>query len=216
MNSPDDIRIERTSFLTPLRVLLTFTVVISAYDTGQAVLSFIELAKQPGMDTMLVLIWLLSAPMSFICTVCLFLSIKKLREGKSASMTLTVGIGAMVLSSVAALISQANVLNGKALSILVLCGIVLVCYVIIFLYYQKIGTKPLTIFAGVMGVLCGGYYLLNGIILVKDQPEQILGYLFSSYLTAFLVAICVLIYTLTVGIGPVIEEVEEDDRDFVD
>ena len=65
MNSPDDIRIERTSLLTPLRMLLTFTVVISAYDTGQAVLSFIELAKQPGMDTMLVLIWLLSAPMSF-------------------------------------------------------------------------------------------------------------------------------------------------------
>ena len=137
MNSPDDIRIERTSLLTPLRMLLTFTVVISAYDTGQAVLSFIELAKQPGMDTMLVLIWLLSAPMSFICAVCLFLSIKKLREGKSASMTLTVGIGAMVLSSVAALISQANVLNGKALSSLVLCGIVLVCYVIVFLYYQK-------------------------------------------------------------------------------
>ena len=216
MNSPDDIRIERMSLLTPLRMLLTFTVVISAYDTGQAVLSFIELAKQPGMDTMLVLIWLLSAPMSFICAVCLFLSIKKLREGKSASMTLTVGIGAMVLSSVAALISQANVLNGKALSILVLCGIVLVCYVIVFLYYQKIGAKPLTIFAAVMGVLCGGYYLLNGIVLVKDQPEQILGYLFSSYLTAFLVAISVLIYTLTVGIGPVIEEVEEDDRDFVD
>ncbi|MBR1873649.1 MAG: hypothetical protein IJ807_01990 [Eubacterium sp.] len=216
MNSSDDIRIERPSFLTPLRVLLTFTVVISAYDTGQAVLSLIELAGQPGMDGMLVFIWLLSAPLSFICAVCLFLSVKKLREGKSASMTLTVGIGAMVLSSVAALISQANILNGRALSIMVLCGIVLVCYVIIFLYYQKIGTKPLTIFAAVMGVLCGGYYLMNGILLIKDQPEQILGYLFVSYLTAFLVAVCILVYTFAVGVGPVIEEVDSDDRDPVD
>ena len=212
MISSDDVRIERPSFLTPLRILLTFAVVVSAYATGRAVFQFIDMMKMPEMDGLLVFIWLLAAPLSFVCVVALFYSVMKLREGKSVSMALGVAFGSMVLSSVAQLISQANILNGRGLTIMLLCGIVLICYVIIFLYYQKIGTRPLTYFAAVMGVLCGGCYLYNGILIVREQTDLILGYLFASYLTAFLVAVSSLIYTLAIGVGPVIEELDEEDK----
>ncbi|MEE3468517.1 MAG: hypothetical protein VZQ83_08760, partial [Eubacterium sp.] len=88
--------------------------------------------------------------------------------------------------------------------------IVLVCYVICFLYYQRIGVKALTVFAAVMGVLCGVYYLIQGAMLIANEPNQVLGYLFTSYVTAFLIALSVLVFTLTIGYGPVIEEVNGD------
>ncbi|MBO6108726.1 MAG: hypothetical protein J6P16_04905 [Eubacterium sp.] len=212
MNSElEEISIGREGLMNPLRYVLTFAIVISAYDTGRAILSFIELMRLPEMDVLLVLLWLLTAPLSFAAVFFFFFSCKKLREGRSAGMTITIAFGLMILSSVSNLISQASILNGNGLSIMILCAIVLVCYIICFLYYQRIGTKFLTYFAAAMNVLCGGYYLLNGIKLVIDEPDQLLGYLFTSYFTAFLVAVSVLLFVLTVDYGPVIEIVDEDE-----
>ncbi len=208
-NQNDEIRISNPAFLAPLRILLIFTVVIAAYDTGRAILSFVELVRQPNMDVLLVLLWLLTAPLTFAASVCFFYAYKRLTEGANVSMPVTLGFGAMVLSSVSNLLSQASILNGNGLSIMILCGIVLVCYIICFLYYQRIGVKALTVFAAIMGVLCGLYYLIQGAKLVIDEPQQILGYLFTSYLTCLLIAVSVLIFVLAIDVGPVIEEVDE-------
>ncbi len=198
-NESGSITFRYEGLLSPLRYILLFTVVISAYDTGRAVLSLIELARKPGMDILLVVLWLLTAPLTFAATVFLFYACKCLREGKSAAMPTTIAFGLMILSSVSNLISQVNILNGNGLSIVILCGIVLVCYIICFLYYQRIGTKMMTWFAAGLNVLCGGYYLINGIKLVIEQPDQLLGYLFTSYATAFLISVSVLIFTIAVG-----------------
>ena len=214
MNQLDEIRIDKPGLLSPLRYVLIFTVVIAAYDVGRAVLAFIDLVKQPEMDTLLVLLWLLSAPLTF--SVALFYACKCILDGKNASMPITIGFGLMILSSVSGLISQVNILNGEGLSIVILCGLVLVCYIIVFLQYQRIGTKPLTIFAAVMGVLCGGYYLANGIKLVIEEPNQLLGYLFTSYFTAFLIAVATLLFVITIGFGPIIEEVDGDELNMID
>lgn len=206
----DDIRFRNTMLITPLRMVLLFSVVISAYDVGRAILSFIELVRQPDMDVLLITLWLLTAPLSFAACVCLVYACKRMMDGRSAAMPVTVGFGLMVLSGVSNLISQASILAGNGLSIMVLCALVLVCYIICFLQYQRIGTRPLTIFAAVMGVLCGGYYLINGIKLVIEQPNQLLGYLFTSYLTAFLVAVSTLLFVIAVDYGPVIEDVTKE------
>ena len=208
-NQMDDVRINSPSLLNPLRILLIMTVVIAAYDTGRAVLSFIELVRQPSMDVLLVILWLLTAPLTFTAAVALFYAQKRLQEGERVNMPITIGFAAMVLSSVSSLLSQASILNGNGLSIMILCGLVLVCYIILFLYYQRIGVKALAVFASVMGVLCGGYYLVQGVVLVAHEPQQILGYLFTSYLTALMIALSALFFVLTVGFGPVIEEVEK-------
>ncbi|MBO4396421.1 MAG: hypothetical protein J5819_08760 [Eubacterium sp.] len=198
-NESGSISFRYEGLLSPLRYILLITVVISAYDTGRAILSLIELARKPGMDLLLVILWLIAAPLTFATTVCLFYACKRLREGHSPNMPITIGFGLMVLSSVANLISQVNILNGNGLSIVILCGIVLICYVICFLYYQRIGTKLMTWFAAGLNVLCGGYYLINGIKLVVEQPDQLLGYLFTSYATAFLIAVSVLLFTIAVS-----------------
>ncbi|MBR6228342.1 MAG: hypothetical protein IKQ97_01230 [Eubacterium sp.] len=212
MNSQlDEIRIDKPNLLSPLRYVLIVTVVISAYDVGRAILSFIDLVRQPDMDVLLVLLWLLAAPLTFAASVFLFYACKCMMDGKNSSMPITVGFGLMILSSVSGLISQVNILHGEGLSIVILCGLVLVCYIIIFLQYQRIGSRPLTIFAAIMNVLCGGYYLVNGIKLVINEPNQLLGYLFTSYATAFLIALSVLLFVLTVDYGPIIEEIDGDD-----
>ena len=74
------------------------------------------------------------------------------------------------------------------------------------MHYQKIGVKPLTLFAAGMGVLCGLYYVIQGVMLVANEPKQILGYLFTSYLTSLMIAASVFFFVLTVDYGPVIEE----------
>ena len=205
-NQMDEIRINKPNLMSVLRIILTITVVVAAYDTGRAILSFIELVRQPSMDVLLVILWLLTAPLTFVAAVCLFYAYKRLPEGANVSMPITIGFGAMVLSSVSSLLSQASILNGNGLSLMILCGLVLLCYIICFLYYQRIGVKALTIFAAIMGVLCGGYYFIQGVVLVSNEPKQLLGYLFTSYLTSLMIALSVLFFVLTVGFGPVIEE----------
>ena len=201
-----DYSFRRDGLLSPLRFVLLITVVISAYDTGRAILTFVDYSRRADMDMLLVILWLLVAPLTFAATVCLFYACKRLREGHSPSTPITIAFGLMVLSAVSNLISYVNTLNGNGLSIVILCAISLVCYVICFLYYQRIGTSVLTYFAAIMNILCSGYFLLNGIKLVAEQPEQLLGYVFTSYLTAFLIAVSILIFSLAVGM-----EINEDD-----
>ena len=205
----DEIRIKNTMFMSVLRIILTITVVVAAYDTGRAILSFIELVRKPGMHVLLVLLWLLTAPLTFAAAVCLFYAYKRLTEGANVTMPVTIGFGLMILSSVSNLISQSSILNGNGLSIMILCGIVLVCYIICFMYYQRIGSRPLTIFAAGMGVLCGGYYIIQGAILIADEPEQILGYLFTSYMTTLMIALSTFFFVITVGFGPKIYDKDE-------
>lgn len=205
------IRYISETFVSPLRFVGIMTVVVAAYDTGRAVLSFLELVRTPDMDILLVLLWLLTAPLTFGASVCFFYAAKKIYDGQGADLAITIAFGLMILSSVANLISQASILNGKAISILVLCGVTLICYVIGFLYFQGIGTRLMAMFAGGLGVACATYYLVIGIRLVLAEPQQILGYLFTSYLTATMIAMTTLLAILSLGVG-IPTEIDDSDK----
>lgn len=207
-NQLDELQFKNVRFISPLRMILLLTVVIAAYDTGRAVLAFIDLVKKPGMDILLVFLWLLTAPLTFAAAVSLFYAYKKLTDGANIAMPVTIGFGLMVLSSVSNLISQSSILNGNGLSIMILCAIVLVCYGICFLHYQHLGVREMTIFAAGMGVLCGGYYVVQGAILIGVEPDQLLGYLFSSYVTSLMIALSTFFFVLAIDYGPKIERVD--------
>ena len=216
MNSKKNgsIRYLNDLFTAPLRIITIFAVVISAYDVGRAILSFVEFTRGEGFDMLLVVLFLLPAPLTFASAFLLFYAAKSVLEGKNADMAVTIAFGLMVLSSISYLIAEASTLS-EAVSLIVLCAIVLVCYVIEFLYYQGIGNRALAIFAGGMGLACAVYSLINGIILVVHEPRQIGGYLFTSYLAALMIALTVLMFILSLAPDNLLEEVdaENDESD---
>ena len=211
----DEIRIQNPIFLKALRVMLIATVIITAYDTGQAVIAFVRRVSHPDMDILLVFLWLLADPLMLVAAFCLFYAFKRMLEGATVSLPVTIGFGALILGSVANLISKGTTINNRGaeidnplygISLVILYCLILVCYIIIFLYYQKIGSRVLALFAGGMGLLCGAYLFLNGIILVLNEPEQFIGYFFSTYVSAFAIAGSSMLFLLTADFGPMIED----------
>ena len=202
----NSIRFLNDMFTAPLRIITIFTVVIAAYDVGRAVLSFVEYSRGEGIDMLLVLLYLLPAPLTFATAVLLFYAAKSILEGKGADMIVTIAFGLMVLSSVANLIVEASTLSSSAISWIILFAIVLICYIIGFLYYQGIGNRALAIFGGGLGLACAVYCLINGIILVTNEPRQIGGYLFTSYLTATMIALNILMFILSLAPDNLIQE----------
>lgn len=217
----DEIGIKNTLFLKAFRVVLLATVIITAYDTGQAVIAFVRRVSHPDMDVFLVFLWLLSDPLMLVSAFCLFYAYKRMSEGATVQLPVTIGFGSMVLGSVANLISKGTTINNRGaeidnplygISLVILYCLILVCYIIIFLYYQNIGPKILAIFAGGMGLLCGAYLLLNGFLLVISEPDQFIGYFFSNYLASCAIAASSMLFLLTADFGPVIEDVTPPDN----
>ena len=211
----DEIRIQNPIFLKALRAVLLATVIITAYDTGQAVIAFVRRISHPDMDVLLVFLWLLADPLMLVAAFCLFYAYKRLLEGATVSLPVTIGFGSLILGSVANLISKGTTINNRGaevdnplygISLVILYCLILVCYIIIFLYYQKIGPRVLALFAGGMGVLCGAYLFLNGIIIVINEPNQFIGYFFSTYVSTFVIAASSMLFLLTTDFGPIIED----------
>ncbi len=217
----DEIGIKNPIFLKALRVVLIASVIITAYDSGQAILAFVRRVSHPDMDVFLVFLWLLSDPLMLVTAFCLFYAYKRMSEGATVQLPVTIGFGSMVLGSVANLISKGTTLSNRGsevndslygISLVILYSLILVCYIIIFLYYQNIGPKVLALFAGGMGVLCGAYLFLNGIVLILNEPEQFIGYFFSNYVSAFAISAASMLFLLTADFGPAIEDVTPVDN----
>ena len=198
-------------------VIIGLAILASCFHVFSAVLSFIEYMNAirggASIDMLLIILYLLPALLTLLSDVLLLVSGIMLYTNGNADLTMTIGIGLMVLSSISNLIVEASTLSGNGISWIIIFAIVLICYIIIFLYFQGIGNRALAIFAGGLGLACAVYCLINGVILVIHEPRQINGYLFRSYLTATVMALDVLMFILLTIPDNLMEVVDDSDTD---
>ena len=204
----NSIRYLNELFSMPLRLISIFTVVISAYAIGRAILLFVETVKIPGMSMLLVLLFSLPSFLTFAAVFLLAFAAKKIREGAGGDRFVTIAFGLMILSSLSFMMSQFGTLKlPEDMSSIILCAIVLICYVIIFLYFQGMGNRALAVFAGIMGLACGVYYVIYGAGL-----NNVLSYDFVSCVDSCMIALTTLMFVLTMAPDNLLEDITEDKK----
>ncbi|MCR4605522.1 MAG: hypothetical protein K5639_05930 [Eubacterium sp.] len=210
MNSKgnNSIRYLNEFFTTPLRIIAVFTVVISAYDVGRGVLLLVDCFKDERVSLLLALLFVLPAFLSFASAFLIAFAAKRIREGIGSDVQVRIALGSLILSAISFMMSQFGTLNlPDEMSSIILSAIVLICFVIVFLYYQGMGNRALAVFAGIMGLACGVYYLIYGATLLKDDINNVLSYDFVSCVTSCMIALLVLIFVLSTAPDNLMEDV---------
>lgn len=198
--------IENKIWQTVLRVLSLITLFIGAYSLVQGILVFIRDIARPELSMLVVVIYLLVTPLGFVAALLFAYAIHRIVSGREAINAVVYGFAAMVLASVDNLIYIGIHHSGDAISFYVLGAIFLICYAILFLYYQNMGTYAMA--------LCSGVLLVAGTVLELEEAIRYFisinvfdftGYYFSQSLLDTLLAVTSLLFVVALKKVPPID-----------
>lgn len=202
MNEKSTLYIEKALWQTPLRILSLLNLFISAYALMKGVLFLVESIGRQELSLLVVVIYLLVTPFCFMAVLFFSYAVYRMSGGMGADMQIVWGFAMMVLASVDDLIYISIHHEGDALSFYLLGGIVLICYIICFLYYQDIGNRALTLCASVLLTACAVLSLEEAVrYFASVSWYEVTGYYFSQTLLEFLLAVQSLLFLFALQKG---------------
>lgn len=181
--------IEGKVWQTVLRVLSLVTLFTGAYALVQGILLVIRDWEMQNVSMLVVMIYVLVTPLGFVAALLWAYSVHRMARTENGDMAIILGYAMMLMASVDNLIYISIHNEGDSLSLFILGGIELVCFMICFLYYQRIGSHVITLCAALLLVavaalrleetvryLAGiGSYAFNGYYFVQMLLETLLA-----------------------------------------
>lgn len=197
-----------TSWKMPLRVLSIITLFISAYTLAQAVLVLVEDYQRQNLSMLVVALYLLVTPLSFLAALFFAYTIHRMSADRGADNQFIIGYAILVLAAVDNLIYISIHYSGDALSFYLLGGIWLICYIICFLYYQDLGNRPLALCAAILLVACALLQLEEAVRYFLDPniAFDFTGYYFSQTVLNALLAVETLLFVLGLQKGVAVKD----------
>lgn len=168
MNEGNILRISKTIWKAPLRIVSLLAFFLGACSLVQCVLMMMTYYEQQNLSMLVVFIFLAVTPFTFGASLFFAIGIHRIAGGIGADRQIVLGFAMMILAAVDNLIYISIHHSGDSLSFYLLGGIEIICYVIGFLYYQDLGTFPLA--------LCGAILLVACAVL---ETEEAVRYIFS-------------------------------------
>lgn len=181
--------IEGKVWQTVLRILTLVTLFAGSYALVQAILLVIRDWEMQNVSMLVVTIYVLVTPFAFTAALFWAYSVHRMAQTGNGDMALILGYAMMLMAAVDNLVYISIHRDGDSLSLFILGGIELVCFVICFLYYQGIGNFAMTLCAVILIVAAEalkleeavrylsfiGLYAFNGYYFVERLLETLLA-----------------------------------------
>ena len=181
--------IEGRIWQTVLRVLTLVTLFAGSYALVQAILLVIRDWELQNVSMLVVMIYVLVTPFAFAASLFWAYSVHRMAQTANGDMALILGYAMMLMAAVDNLVYISIHNEGDSLSLFILGGIELVCFVICFLYYQGIGYFAMTLCAVILVMAAEalkleeavrylsfiGIYAFNGYYFVERLSETLLA-----------------------------------------
>ncbi len=190
--------IEGKVWKTVLRVLSLITFFIGAYTLVQSVLELISYFEAKDVSMLVVVLYILVTPLCFVAALFFAISVHKMAMGEEGEQKIVLAYAVLVLSAVDNLIYVSVHHAGDAISFYLLAGIELVCFVVLFLYYQGWGIRMLALSSAILLIACTALELEEAVRYFATAEAVVLqdwiGYYFSQSVLSFLIALQSLLF----------------------
>ena len=194
--------IEGKVWQTVLRVLSLVTLFAGAYALVQGILLVIRDWEMQNVSMLVVMIYVLVTPLGFVAALLWAYSVHRMARTENGDMAIIIGYAMMLMAAVDNLIYISIHNEGDSLSLFILGGIELVCFMICFLYYQGIGSHVITLCATILLVAVATLRLEETIrYLASIGSYAFNGYYFVQMLLETLLAVESLLFVFAVKKG---------------
>lgn len=154
MNEGNILRIDKPYFRAVLRIITLMTFFICSCSMVQSVLMFLKYYEQKNLSMLVVFLFLMVSPLTFLASLFFVYGIHRMAGGTGADLAIVLGYAMLVLTAVDDLVYISVQEGGDIISLYLLGGIRLTCYMICFLYYQDYVNGPLAFCACVLLAAC--------------------------------------------------------------
>jgi len=173
-----------------MRPLVLIALFIGAYSLVQGILVLIRNLGQQDISMLVVVLYLLVTPFCFSSALLFALAIHRMAQDKEGERFIVWGFAMMIMATVDNLIYTSIHYEGDSISFIILGGIELICYIILFLYYQGVDYQKLAICSGILLVACAVLKLEEAIrYYISIDYYDFIGYYFAQTVLNTLLAV---------------------------
>lgn len=153
MNYNHSLSLEKKVFTSVLRILTLVGFFIAAVLLVQVIINLMDFVKQNDISMAVVVLYYLQDVFFVISAVFFAFGVHKIASGAAGDNMILYGFASIILGSIDSLV-YCSVSRNMSWTYYVVYAIMLVCCVILFFYFQGVGSKAMAVFGAIFNFGC--------------------------------------------------------------